>query len=241
MGVNGSVTSGSGKVLVLPVRDVEVRLGVAVLLGQTEVDDVDLVSTLANAHEEVVGLDITVNEGLGVDVLDTRNQLVGEQEDGLERELSVAEVEEVLQTGAKEVEDHGVVVTLGTEPADEGDANTASEGLVDSGLILELGVLGLDALELDGDLLSGDNVGAEVNITERTGTDLAADTVLVTDTEILKTNQSRSLGKLQRVRRGSSKRRRETGLPDRTSTQNAPRPLILQPDRVSTYHGGHLG
>lgn len=38
------------------------RLGVTVLLGQTKVDNVDLVTTLANAHEEVVGLDVTVDE-----------------------------------------------------------------------------------------------------------------------------------------------------------------------------------
>jgi len=46
-------------------------------------------------------------------------------------------------------------------------------------------VLGLDRLELDGNLLAGDDVGAEVNIAEGAGTDLAADTVLVTDAEIL--------------------------------------------------------
>jgi hypothetical protein len=46
-------------------------------------------------------------------------------------------------------------------------------------------VLGLDTLELDGDLFARDDVGAQVNVTERSGTDLAADTVLVTDSEIL--------------------------------------------------------
>ena len=46
-------------------------------------------------------------------------------------------------------------------------------------------MLGLDALELDGNLLTGDDVGAEVNITERARADLATDPVLVTDAEIL--------------------------------------------------------
>lgn len=161
------------------------RLGVTVLLGQTKVDNIDLVATLTNTHEEVVGLDITVNERLGVDVLDARNQLISEKQHSLEREFAVAEVEEILQTGSEEVKDHGVVVTLGTEPTDKGNTNTAGQGLVDSGLILKLGVLGLDALELDGNLLAGDDVGAEVNITEGTRTDLATDAVLVTDTKIL--------------------------------------------------------
>ena len=136
------------------------RLGVPVLLGETEVDHVDLVAPLADAHEEVVGLDVTVDEALGVDVLDAADELVGEQEDGLEGEFAVAEVEEILEGGAEEVEDHGVVVTLGAEPSDERNADAASERLVDAGLILELRVLGLDGLKLDGNLLAGDDVGA---------------------------------------------------------------------------------
>ena len=160
MGVDGGVTSGTSQVLVLSVRDVEVGLGVPVLLGETEVNHVDLVAPLADAHEEVVGLDVTVDEALGVDVLDAADELVGEQEDGLEGEFAVAEVEEILEGGAEEVEDHGVVVTLGAEPSDERNADAASERLVDAGLILELRVLGLDRLKLDGNLLTGDDVGA---------------------------------------------------------------------------------
>ena len=79
MSVDAGIAGGSGQVLVLSVRNVEVSLGITVLLGQTKVDDVDLVSALANAHEEVVRLDITVDEGLGVDVLDAGDELVGKE------------------------------------------------------------------------------------------------------------------------------------------------------------------
>jgi hypothetical protein len=185
MGVDRGVSSGTSKVLVLSVRNVEVGLGVAVLFGKTEVDDVDLVSTLANTHQEIVGLDITVNEGLGMDVLDARNQLVSKKEDCLQRKLSVAEVEKILQTGAKEIQDHGIVVTLGSEPTNEGNTNSTGEGLVDAGFIFKLRVLGLDRLKLDSNLLTGDDVSAEVNITKGTGTDLATDAVFVTDAKIL--------------------------------------------------------
>lgn len=101
-----------------------------------------------------------------MNVLDARDELVSQQKNRLQRELAVAEVEEILQTGTEEVKDHGIVVALGAEPADERDSNTTSQRLVDSGLILELGVLGFDALELDGDLLSRDDVGAKVDITK---------------------------------------------------------------------------
>jgi hypothetical protein len=185
MGVDRGIASRARQVLVLSVRDVEVGLGVAVLLRKTKVNNVDLVAALADAHEEVVGLDVTVDERLGVDVLDAGDQLVGEQKNRLERELAVAEVEQVLQAGSEEVENHGVVVALGTEPADKGDADAASERLVNASLILELRVLRLDALELDGNLLARNDVGAQVNIAERPRTDLTTDTVLVPDAKIL--------------------------------------------------------
>ena len=185
VGVDRSITGGTSQVLVLTVWDVEVSLWVTVLLGQTEINDIDLVTTLTNAHQEVVGLDITVDEGLGVDVLDAGDELIGQEENGLQGELAVAEVEEILQTGAEEIQDHGIVVTLSSEPADKRNTDTSSEGLVDTSLIFELGVLGLDALQLDGNLLARDDVGSEVDVTEGAATDLSANAVLVTDAKIL--------------------------------------------------------
>jgi len=185
VGVDRSITSSTGQVLVLTVWDVEVSLWVTVLLGQTEIDNIDLVATLADTHEEVVRLDITVDEGLGVDVLDAGDELVCQQKNGLQRELAVAEVEEILQTGSEEIKNHSIVVTLGTEPADERDTDTTGEGLVDAGLIFELGVLGLDGLKLDGNLFARDDVGTKINVTERTAANLATDTVLVADAKIL--------------------------------------------------------
>lgn len=185
MGVNRGITGSAGQVLVLSVRNVEVGLGISVLLGEAEINNVDLVATLADTHEEVVGLDVAVDEGFSMDILDAGDELISQKQDSLQRELAVAEVEEILQAGAEEVEDHGVVITLGAEPADEGNANATGEGLVDAGLILKLGVLGLDALKLDGNLFTGDDVSAEVNITERARADLATDPVLVANAEIL--------------------------------------------------------
>lgn len=185
MRVDGSIPSRAGQVLVLSVRDVEMGLRVAVFLGQTKVNDVDLVASLADAHEEVVGLDIAVDERLGMDVLDSGDELVGQEEHRLQRELAVAEVEEVLEAGPEEIQDHRIVVTFRAKPADKGDANSTGEGLVDAGFVLELGMLGLDALELDGDLLARDDVGSQVDVAKRAGPDLPADPVLVTDAEVL--------------------------------------------------------
>jgi len=179
MGVDGGISSSSGQVLVLSVGDVKVGLGVTVLLGKPEIDDVDLVATLSNAHQEVIRLDITVDEGLGVNIFDPGDELIGQEKGGLEGELSVAKVEQILKAGSEEIENHSIVVTFGSEPTDEGDTDTASERFVDTSLIFELGVLGFDALKLDGDFLARNDVGAEIDITKGTTSDLPSDTVLV--------------------------------------------------------------
>ena len=160
VGVDAGIAGSASQVLVLTVWDVEMSFRVAVFFRKTKVNNVDLVSTLANSHQEVVRLDITVNEGLGMDVLDAGDELVRQEKYSLQGEFAVAEVKEILQTGSKEIQHHSIVVTLGSVPTDKGDANAAGKGLVDAGFILELGMFGLDALELDGDFLSGDDVGA---------------------------------------------------------------------------------
>ena len=78
MGVDGGVASCARQVLVLPVGDVKVGLGIPELLCETKIDDVDLVPTLADTHQEVIGLDVPVDEVAGVNVLDTGDLLLGD-------------------------------------------------------------------------------------------------------------------------------------------------------------------
>jgi hypothetical protein len=120
-----------------------------------------------------------------VNVLDARDELVGQQEHCLEGEFAVAEVEEILQARPEQVQHHGVVVTFCTEPTDEGNADTSSQRLIDTSLIFELRVFGLDALELDGNFFTRDDIGAQVDVTETSATNFPADAVLVPDPKIL--------------------------------------------------------
>jgi hypothetical protein len=73
MCVNGGVSGGSCKVLVLSVRNVKMSLRVTIFFGETKVNNVNLVSPFSNAHQKVIRLDISVNKRLGMDVLDARN------------------------------------------------------------------------------------------------------------------------------------------------------------------------
>lgn len=68
--VYGGIACRASQVLVLPVGDVLVCSGIAVLFGKAKVNDVHQVTLLAKPHKEVVRLDVSMDEILRVDVLD---------------------------------------------------------------------------------------------------------------------------------------------------------------------------
>ena len=71
MCVDACISGGASEVLVFSVRDVLMCAGVTVLLGEAKVYDVDQVAFLSQAHEEVVRFDISVDEVLGMNVLNS--------------------------------------------------------------------------------------------------------------------------------------------------------------------------
>lgn len=74
MRVDAHIACRARQRLSLPVRNMLLRLGVSVLLGHPKVDDMDHVGRFCGraADEEVVRLDVSVNEILLVDGLDSR-------------------------------------------------------------------------------------------------------------------------------------------------------------------------
>lgn len=127
MGIDGSVTGSACQILVLTIRNVKMSLGVTVLLSQTKVNHIDLVAAFSDAHQEVIRLDISMDKRLGVYVLNSGDELIGQKEHSLQGELSVAKVEQILQARPKEIEHHGIVITLSSEPTDKRDTNTTSK------------------------------------------------------------------------------------------------------------------
>ena len=160
MSVDTGIASGSRQILVLTVWDVKMSLWVSVFLGESEINDIDLVSTLPNTHQKVIWLDVAVDKRFSMNVFNAGNQLVREKQHCLQGKFAVAEIEQILQAGSKKIEYHSIVITFGSEPTNEGDTDTTSEGFVDAGFIFELRVLSLDALEFNCDLFAGDDVGA---------------------------------------------------------------------------------
>ena len=78
MSVDACITSSTSQILVLTIWDMEVGLRITVFLGQSKINHVDLVPALSNTHEEIVRLDITVDERLGMNILNTRDELIRE-------------------------------------------------------------------------------------------------------------------------------------------------------------------
>ena len=103
MGVDARVPSGARQVLILSVRDVLPGPVVAVLLCQAEIDEEQLVAVSADTHEEVVWFDVSVDEVLVVDVLDSADHLVCQHQDCLHGEAARAKVEEVFKRRSKKV------------------------------------------------------------------------------------------------------------------------------------------
>jgi hypothetical protein len=145
---------------------------------------VHLIGLLAQANEEVVGLNVTVNEILGVHILYSIDHLVRKHQDCLQTKFAVAKAEQVLEGWAKQVDDHDIVVAFNPIPVDVRNTHTTSPDLVQLGHLQQLWVLGLDGLKLDGALLSALHIGSNVDITKRARADLAPKAKLATNAEL---------------------------------------------------------
>jgi len=90
------------------------------------------------------------------------HQLVCDEKDGLEGEVFVAHLEEVLQRGTKEVKDHNIEIPVFSRPHNPWYTGRAREGLVYLGFLSDWTVAGDGRLEFDSDLLPGHGMCAEV-------------------------------------------------------------------------------
>ncbi len=109
MSIDGGVPGGSCQVLSLSVRNV-LPISLDVSLGKSEVEDEDLVAGLVQTDAEVIGLDIPVDEVPVVDVLDSLDHLIDENEDALEGELPEGLVEEGFEGGSHQVHNQDIVI-----------------------------------------------------------------------------------------------------------------------------------
>ena len=108
MSIDWGVPGGPCQIIALSVGDV-LPVFLDVHLGQSKVDQEDLVSGYVATKAEVVWFDISVEEVPTVDILNSRNHLIHEHENGLEGELAVT-LKETLKGRAQQVHHEHVVV-----------------------------------------------------------------------------------------------------------------------------------
>lgn len=76
------------------------HLGITEFCGETQIRHINLISMLPHTQQEVLRLDVTMDDALGMDVFETVKELIGENQHGLEREFAAAVVEKIFQTRA---------------------------------------------------------------------------------------------------------------------------------------------
>ncbi len=92
-------------------------------LGQTEIDQIYLVSFLLDTHQEIFGLYITVNKTLRMYVLNPRQHLLSKHQNCLQGEFSRAMVQQILQRRSQKVDYHNKKISLDPAPINFGQSN----------------------------------------------------------------------------------------------------------------------
>ena len=110
---NGRISGGTSQVLAILVGDV-LTFTVLVALGETKVNDIDTISrSLCATDQEVIRLDIAMDDSFLVNLLDSLDELHGDQQDCFKVELASASRKEVLKGGPKQIHDHNMEVLVG--------------------------------------------------------------------------------------------------------------------------------
>lgn len=77
----------------------------------------NLVTMATNAHKEVVGFDVSMDEVLFVDVFNATNHLIGQHQHGFHGKATATKVEQVLQRRSQQVHDEHIVLLLLSVPS----------------------------------------------------------------------------------------------------------------------------
>lgn len=149
--VNARISSRAAERMVLISA---VSLSKPMFLGQTEVNRVYYIPFLTHTHQEVLRLDVAMDDVLGMDILDPTDGLVGNEKDSLERESSVAVIEQVFERWAQNLVDEHKVFTLISRPEDVRDSYTAGESFVLVAFVLEKLIIILQVSKLHGDFVA---------------------------------------------------------------------------------------
>jgi hypothetical protein len=153
-------------------------LGVSESLGKPKIDHIDVVLLFANANEEIVWLDISMQKVPRMDEFNSLEHLISKHKHCFERELAFAVVEEVLETGTQEIDDHHVVVSFNSEPVDVWNSNSSLQDAIELSLIQQLWMLGSYWFQFNSDFFVCFYVCAVVDVSKGTTAKFSRKSVL---------------------------------------------------------------
>ena len=125
MCIHGGIPRCARQIFTISVRNVLTCFWVPKSFGEPKVDNINVMLLFADADQKVVRFDVSVQKVTRVDELVPLQHLVGEHQDCLEGEFTFTVVEQVLQAGTQQIDDHHVIITFDSEPVDVGNANAS--------------------------------------------------------------------------------------------------------------------
>lgn len=96
-----------------------------------------MISILLHTHQEIIRLNISMDNVLGMYILETIDELLGEHQHGFKREFAAAEVEKVFQTRAQKIKHHHIILAFGLISVDSWNTGTTRKGSIDVDFLFE--------------------------------------------------------------------------------------------------------
>lgn len=81
MCIDTRVSRRSRQILVLLVWDMKMSAWIPILFRQPKINNIDLVSALAQSHQEIIRLDVAMEKVFRVDVFNAGDELISQEQD----------------------------------------------------------------------------------------------------------------------------------------------------------------
>ena len=133
MTVDAGKSCRANQIWVPGARGMSVHLGSIGFRGEAQICHINLIPTPPDTHQEVLWLDVSMNDVLGMNILKTANELIGEHQHSFKRELATAEVEEVFQAWSQQIKHQGLEIALCLISVNSWNTGTARKRSIDVG------------------------------------------------------------------------------------------------------------
>ena len=155
MSVDAGETCCANQLWTHGTTGIAIHLGGTAFRCETQVGHIYLVPLPLHTHQAILRLDVSMDDIIGVDILQATNELVGKHQHRFEREFATAKIEKILQTWAQQIKHHGIVFALGHISVNLRNTGTARKRSIQFGLTFEEGRIDGDVFEFDSNFVTG--------------------------------------------------------------------------------------